>query len=595
MTQLEFPIMFMAVTVPIIGALLFPLLERKTSDRVLAFTSFILLALPPAAGLFLILNHGLGDGILDPVFFSKEIVGNFSMYLDWLSGLYLLGVGIVTPAVALYSQSYMVNRIEKMESEGQVVPSLGIFYMLYIIFSVSMVGTVLSTNLIQFYVFLKITVVSSFFLILLYGYGERTRTAMMYLIWSTLAGVFYLVGSLAVGASLGTFDIINFETLEINLGAGAGIHVLVPFAIFFGLMIKKAIFGVHMWLPYAHAEAPTPVSALLSPNLIGISGWAMIRIVMEMFPVQFQDMSLFLLVISYITMIYGGLMALAQDEFKRLLAYISVSQMGWVVFGLATLTTEGMVGGVLLFVKHSLSLSILFMSAGLLISRHDGLKYISDMGGFLSKIPVSSGLTALGFMILVGSPFTIGFWTKTLIFSGATKMPLLEGTGTVGFLITAAMIVIAACITAAYTFITLKRILFGEVRGLKESVVEGWTQSTIPMAVIGAIGVLMFFIPNTYIGPAYLPSVPVILTEAAVFIAAYVWAFFFFQGWPQEFAKSLFKNFEIGIVDRLYHELTISGVMKASSILNNAHTGVLNTYLVWMLAGFLLVAFLLII
>ncbi len=593
MIQLSFPAMLVAVCIPLIGGLFFPLLEKKLTKGALAFTSFALLLMPPVTALALILKYGLGDGILDSPFFFFEAVGTFSMYLDWLSGLYLLGVGVVTPAVALYSYPYMKHRIRTMQDEGHLVPSLGTFYMLYMVFAASMSGTVLSTNLIQFYVFLKLTVVSSFFLILLYGYGERSRTAMMYLIWSSLAGVFYLVGSLAVGASVGTFDIINFDTLEVNLAMGVGLPVLIPFAIFFGLMIKKAIFGVHMWLPYAHAEAPTPVSALLSPNLIGISGWAMIRIVMEMFPHQFQDMSVYLLVLSYGTMIYGGLMALAQNEFKRLLAYVSVSQMGWVVFGLATMTTEGMVGGVLLFVKHSLSLSVLFMSAGLLISRHNNLKYISDMGGFLSKIPMTSGLTALGFLILAGVPFTIGFWTKTLIFSGATKMPLIEGTGTAGFLIVSALIVVAACVTAAYTFITLKRMLFGEVKGIRESVVESWNQSTIPMAVIGGIGVAMFFVPSLYIGPAKLPSVPVILAEAVVFIAAYVGAFFVFQGWPQKLARGLFDRFEVRVVDNLYHDLTVSAVMKVSALLNGVHTGVLNTYLLWMLSGFLLITLLL--
>ncbi len=588
MIKLDLPVIFISVLLPLLGSVTFPFLHKKIKNRYLTGLAFILLSLPPALAGYLTYNYGLDPGILDTPFFSLEGAGSFSMYLDWLSGLYVLGIGVVTPMVAIYSKNYMENRLEVMRSEGESPPSLGVYYMFYIMFSVSMHGVVLSTNLLQFYLFLKITVVASFFLILLYGYGDRKRIALMYLIWSSIAGFVFLLGSLGLASHTGTFDVLDLEELEVMVGIGQGLPLIIPFALFAGLLIKKALFGAHIWLPYAHAEAPTPVSALLSPNLIGISGWGMVRLVYELFPEQFAVMAPYFLILSYFTMMYGGVMALAQDNLKRLMAYISVSQMGWVVFGFTTLTTEGIVGGVLLFVKHSLSLSILFMSAGLLISRH-GLKNISDMGDLRKKMPLTSVLMIAGFVILLGLPVSMGFWSKAMIFSGATTMPGIDGTA--GFLFMAALLLLAGSITAAYAFITIKRIIFsGEFKsktGRTELTAVGFNSSTVPMAIIGTIGVLLFLVPDPLLGPAYMPSFSHLAGEAIAFIIVYIISYYLYQGRPEEISRGLYKSFETEIIDETFHGRLVRLVSGAGNRLQTLHTGVMSTYMVWMLAGFL--------
>ncbi len=591
MIKLDFPIMMLAVLIPIIASLFLPFLAKKIKNKFLVLISFILLLFPPVTAGILALNFELDPGILDAVFFQFPAVGSFSMYLDWLSGLYILGIGVVTPLVGIYSKRYMEHRIEVLEAQGDDAPSLGIYYMFYIIFSISMSGVVLSTNLIQFYIFLKLSVIGSFFLILLYGYGERKKTALIYLVWSSIAGFVFLVGSLGFASSLGTFDTIDLQSLEVKMGIGEGLHILIPLALFMGMYIKKAIFGAHIWLPYAHADAPTPISALLSPNLIGISGWAMVRIVYELFPIQFETMSLFFLVISFFTMMYGGVMALAQTNLKRLMAYISVSQMGWVVFGFATLTIEGIVGGVLLFVKHSLSLSILFMSAGLLISDCGGLKEIPDMKALKKKVPVNSFLMISGFLILMGFPLTMGFWSKAMIFSGATKMDFV--TGMPSFLFMAALLLLAGSITAAYALITLKRILFSsdtpETKKRDTFKPIGWNSSTIPMAILAGLGFLLFFLPGPLLGAAEMPSTSHLVMEGGAFLIVYFISFYLYQGKPEEFSRLLFEKFEVNIIDRFYHHQLGAGIKKMGSALQTAHNGVMSNYMLWMVAGFLII------
>jgi len=592
MLKLDFPILFISVLIPFAGSFLFPLLGRKMEDRILSFVSFILLLVPGITVLSLALIYGLGDTIVEPALFSHPSVGSFSMYLDGLNGLYFLGVALVTPFVALYSHRYMDHRVKTMSKTGEDAPSLGIFYLSYTMFAAAMIGFLLTTNLILQYVFLNMSLMTSFLLILLYGHGDKERTASMYLIWSMVGGAVFLIGILGLGLRAGTFDIVDLAALELNLGMGEGLPLFIPFLIFFGMYIKKALFGVHIWLPHAHSEAPAPVSALLSPNLIGISGYAMIRIVLDVFPAQFELMSPFFLVFAFVTMIYGGLNALAQDDLKRLLAYASVSQMGWVVFGIATMTTEGMMGGVLLFVKHSISLSVLFMGAGILVAKYDGLRDISDMGELFEYNPVVSILMMIGFLTLVGAPLTMGFWGKALIFSGATKMPFITGPFT--FILVALAVVFAGGITAAYVFITFKRMFFGMFKGKMEPRDVGVSTYTIPMTIIASIGIFLFFVPGTLLGTADLPSLSVLTVEGLMFLTAYLGAYTIFKGGLRYFLVLISYTLENKIMNTLFHIKFPIEIERLEDFIRRYQSGDVSVYILWLVVGFvgIMIAFL---
>lgn len=583
MEQLNQPFLLISLLVPILGSFIFPWLKHKVSDRCLSFICLFFLSIPGITVFVIYLLFNLEKGVVDPVVFSHSTLGSFSMYLERVNALYFLGVALVTPSVALYSYNYMQARIEHMHSEGKRVPSMDKFYFLYTLFSVSMMGFLLTTNLFMQYLFLKVTLLSSFGLILFYGHGNRKKTATLYLIWSLVGGVVFLLGILGLGAEVGTFDIVDMSARELNVGLGEGLSLMIPFLIFFGMCIKKALFGVHIWLPHAHAEAPAPVSALLSPNLIGISGYVMISIVLEMFPDQFETLAPFFMILAFITMIYGGLTALAQDDLKRLLAYASVSQMGWVVFGIATMTPEGISGGILLFIKHSISLSILFMAAGIMVSKYDELRDISKMGGLLTMNPVLSGLVIIGFLTLVGAPLTMGFWGKALIFSGAIKLPII--TGPVSFILVALAVIFAGGITASYCFITMKRMLFGMFKGNRPAQDIGWNTSTIPMALIGVIGIFLFFVPGALIGPAEIPRLSVLTIEGLMFLTAYLGAYFIFTGGVRYYLVLLSHKVEENILERFFHEQIPEFVDQISLNLQKKHSGGLTDYLILLLIG----------
>lgn len=587
MIELSYPLLLPFLLISFILSFSLPFLEKKLDKQVLPIFSFILILIPTLTALIIYLIFGLEEGIVEPALFSHETIGSFSMYLDRLNALYLLGVGIVTPLVALYSFEVMKNRLEELHKEGGFTPSLGIFYLFYTIFALGMVGFVLTTNLFLQYIFLKLTLLSSFILIWFFGHGEKKRIGVIYLIWSLIGGGVFLLGILGLSAEIGTFNILDLSSLELNSSLRQEVTLLIPFLIFFGMCIKKALFGVHMWLPKAHAEAPAPVSALLSANLIGISSYVMIKVVLEMFPTHFEYLSPFFLALSFITMVYGSSMAIAQDDLKALLAYSSISQMGWITFGISTMTPKGISGGALLFVTQSVSSSVLFMAAGLLMKKYDGLRKISDMGGLITMNPVLSGLIILGFFTLVGAPFTIGFWAKTLVFSGATSVAAEYGP--IVFILTALGIIFAGGITASYSFITLKRMLFGMFKSNMDDRPIGWTTSTISMSIIGVVGIFLFLIPEPLSHPAELPRLSVLAVEGMMFLTAYMGAYFIFTGGVRYYLVLFSHRVEEQIIDEFFHNSIPNYLFKGLRMFKKKQPGDLGNYLIWLMIGFIII------
>ncbi|MEM2430090.1 MAG: NADH-quinone oxidoreductase subunit M [Nitrososphaerales archaeon] len=502
MIVLDTPLLFSTILVPFIFSLIMPFLDKRVSVKTIAIISTLTLLYSLAVITSLILRYGLNEGIVDPIHFRHALIGSLTMLLDSLSGPIAFSIALVTSFVAIFSLPYMKHRFEEMEKEGTHPPSWGIYYMLYVMFSAAMLGTTLSTNLIQFYIFLELTLIPSFLLIAFYGYGDRVRIAIMYLIWTHVGALLFLLGVVAIGFTTKVFDILNVGTLKFNMGIGEGLKDLtipVAIALMIGLFVKMAIFGVHIWLPYAHAEAPTPVSALLSPNLIGIGGYALIRIVYILFPNTFSKASPYLIALALITIIYGGLMALAQDDFKRLLAYSSISQMGYILLGIASLTFFGIAGAILHYVTHAVGKAVLFMVAGTIIVQAHGLRSISKMGGFATAMPITASLALIGFMHITGLPPTLGLWSEVLIIWGAIGKIITSSLLTL--LIFIAGLTIGIGISTAYAFLTMKRIFFGHVSEGHVKVTEGKWEILIPIIIIGVVGLILFFYPSLFIDP----------------------------------------------------------------------------------------------
>ena len=505
MAVLGAPILWVTIVLPTLVAIAFQVLGLRSRQAIyaLAYISAATLLAPTILTLYY-LGYRREAGVVDPltVDLSRYNIGVISLVIDGLSAPVVVGISLVTALVAIYSVKYMEHRVEELHKEGVEVPGLPAYFILYNGFSSSMLGMAYSSNLLSFFIFLELSLLTSFALIAFYGYGDRLRIALLYFIWTHIGGALFLAGILYYGVNAGSFNVLEVPTLEYNRALSKvsveGLAVLAPIAIVAGLLVKMAVFGVHMWLPYAHAEAPTPVSALLSPNLIGIAGYALARFAPTMFPGllgSYRDVLVFL---AFITIVYGGLVALRENDFKRFLAYSSISQMGYILLGVATLTGFGVAGAMLHYLSHAVGKAVLFMVAGVFIAELGGLRNMALMGGLARVYPVVAALTLLGFMHLAGIPPALGMWSEILILLGLVES---YNPSTTQALLALSLIVIASfMVTATYAFIAMRRIFFGPLR-VKGAQGEVMDQFKAAILLIALSGVALFLAVELLLEP----------------------------------------------------------------------------------------------
>ncbi len=415
-------------------------------------------------------------------------IGNFGLKADNLSIPVVFTISLLTTVIALFSIPYMRHKI------GNEPRRYGLYFSLYNLYALGMIGTVLATNLIQFYVFFEIMLVPSFFLIAEWGYGERERISLMYFFWTHVGALVLLVGILATGYLAGSTDIDALNTTAIATSVRLGIVA----AMCFGFFVKMAQFGLHVWLPHAHAEAPTPISALLSPAMIGIGGYATVRIVMAIYPEAFQAFSPFFAGWALVTMIYGGIMALVQDDIKRLLAYSSISQMGYILFGLASFTQLGVAGSMFQYVAHGTAKGILFMVAGSIILQVHGQRSITKLGGLASRMPLTATAAFIGFLAILGLPTTNGFFSEFFLFQGSFIRATT--TATPYRLWIAILGVVSTAITAGYSLWTLRRIFFGPTNSETADVKEAPWTVTVPLIALSVVTIVLGIYPEPILG-----------------------------------------------------------------------------------------------
>ncbi len=506
-------VLSLSVITPLIISVLSLFSGKKIGVLKLSVINALALSLPFFIVVVTYADGVLEEGIKDPIFYQHPSIGSFTFVLDPLNAPIVAGISVVTAIVALYSARYMTHRINEMVKGGERVPGMNVYFFLYTLFSLAMIGLAYSTNLVLFYLFLELTLVPSFLLIAYYGYGDRRRISLLYFVWTHVGAVLFLFAALAYGLVTGTFDFMNPVTGKPLIGYAEealvplGLVKIVFFAMILGLFIKMAVFGVHMWLPYAHAEAPTPISALLSPNLIGLAGYALARITYTLFPSMMSAYSEYLVILGFITIIYGGLVALRQDDFKRFLAYSSISQMGYILLGVATLTSAGIAGAMLHYFSHAIGKAILFLVAGVFITELHGLRSISKMGGLARVYPLTASAALIGFMHLAGMPPTFGLWSELFIVQGLTQTYMSLGQGV--FILVASLMIVSFTLTAAYGFTAMKKIFYGE---LHEHVPKSNEKNilVISLLLLSLIGLLLFVYPRpllstliTYIADMY--------------------------------------------------------------------------------------------
>lgn len=382
------------------------------------------------------------DGV---ILFSLPWIPNmqisFSLELSWLSLIFLLTEVLVTLAAMIYSLG---------EKTGEKFSNY--YYALLLLFSLGMSGTTLANDVFLFYVFWELMLIASVLLILVWGHGEtRFKVALKYFIITHIGSLLVLVCLITLYVNFGTANlselILQASSLPVNL------QLFLTSFFIIGFCVKMAIFPLHIWLPDAHTVAPMPVTIILAAAMLSMGTYGVLRFPFSMFPIEnLQPFALWMMIAGLVSEVYGAMMALAERDIKRIIAYSSVSQMGYILFGLGTLTARGMQGAILHVVYHAIVKALLFMVVGIVISvtRERDIK---KMGGLGSRYPLLLVCAAIGVLGISGMPPLGIFNSEWLIFAGGFD----SGVSIVLTVIT----LLGSLLTVVYALRFFGRIFFG--------------------------------------------------------------------------------------------------------------------------------------
>jgi NADH-quinone oxidoreductase subunit M len=328
------------------------------------------------------------------------------------------------------------------------------FFILLLIMETALIGVFVALDLFLFYFFWEATLIPMALLIGIYGHERRVYAAVKFFMYTMIASVFMLASILWLYAKLGTFDFVAIQT-AIRNGQVAGWVGAAPWlflGFFVAFAVKVPLFPVHTWLPDAHVEAPTAGSVLLAGVLLKMGTYGMLRFNLGLFPEQSRTNAPWIIVLALIGIIYGALVAMVQPNMKKLIAYSSISHLGFVVLGTFSFTQAGLDGAMFVMLAHGVSTGALFMLAGILHERRHTYE-ITEFGGLATPMPVYA--TFFSFIVLasVGLPLLNGFIGEFLVLSGAFRARALYG------VLGATGVIWSAC----YLLWMYQRVFFGKV------------------------------------------------------------------------------------------------------------------------------------
>jgi NADH-quinone oxidoreductase subunit M len=403
---------------------------------------------------------------------------SFSIGVDGISILLIVLTGFIMPVSVL--SSFRAHVIHERGREK-------LYYSFMLLLEFAMLGVFMAQDLFMFYIFWEVTLVPMYFLIGIWGAEKRIYAAVKFFLYTMAGSILMLLAILYVGSQAGTFsvpDIIAAVQANPNLFPFAGLFSTQSF-LFLGFLIafaiKVPIWPLHSWLPDAHVQAPTAGSVILAGVLLKLGTYGIVRFCLPMFPEATAAWAPFVATLAVIGIIYGAWVSYAQTDVKKLVAYSSVSHLGFVVLGIFSLNQIGIQGAILQMVNHGISTGGLFLLVGMLYERRH-TKDIAAYGGIWKVLPLFGGLSLVITLSSMGLPGLNGFVGEFTILLGAFGSEIL------GFFFTlfATLGVIMAAVYMLYMF---NKVFMGEVTHEENKSLEGlhWQETTVLVAMIVVI------------------------------------------------------------------------------------------------------------
>jgi NADH-quinone oxidoreductase subunit M len=425
-----------------------------------------------------------GFQLVHQVSWVKSLNLSYKVGIDGLSMILVLLTTFLTPLTLYSSWESIKNRVK-----------LFTFFMLFL--EVGMLGVFISLDLFLFYIFWEVMLIPMYFIIGIWGGKERIYASIKFFIYTMAGSLLMLVAIIWLGVYAS--NLIGYFTTDIEVLYNVAPKIPLELqkylflAFFISFAIKVPLFPVHTWLPDAHVQAPTAGSVILAGVLLKMGTYGLLRFNLPLFPQSSVHFAGFISVLAVIGIIYGALVAMVQTDMKKLVAYSSVSHLGFVVLGIFGMTHESVQGAIIQMVNHGLSTGALFLMVGMIYDRTHN-REISYYGGIAKLVPVYSAFLLFVSLSSIGLPGLNGFIGEFLILLGSYKSLVLNNHL---FTVFAASGVIFA---AVYLLWMYQRVVFGEVKNDKLNTLSDLTAKEIfILSIIGIFIVWFGIYPNTFL------------------------------------------------------------------------------------------------
>jgi NADH-quinone oxidoreductase subunit M len=487
---MDIPFLTSAVIfLPVLGALVTLFLRRAATIRwtaLITTTLTFVLSVGLVVGYDPSVSTAIAPQLADvsSAWFPDAFDIKYFVGIDGLSLLLVMLTTLLGPIVVLSSWTYIEEK-----HKG--------YYGLLLLLQTGITGVFTSFDLFLFYIFFELTLIPMYFLIGIWGGADRIYAAVKFVIYTLVGSLLMLVAILFLGyeagaaVNNGVFTTDWYTLLEYNVPLGTQTWLFALFA--FSFAIKVPLFPLHTWLPDAHVQAPTGGSVILAGVLLKMGTYGLLRFCLPIFPNAAQNGALLFGILAVIGIIYGALVARVQEDAKSLVAYSSVSHLGFVVLGLFAFTAEAMQGAVIQMVNHGLSTGALFLLVGMLYERRH-TRMMEDYGGLAASVPVLTTLMVFSVLASAGLPGLNGFVGEFMILLGSFKSTVLD---TPGLVVAATTGVILA---AVYLLHMVYRTFFGELTHEANAQMDDLNgRELLLMAPLVVLMFVMGFFPNPFL------------------------------------------------------------------------------------------------
>ena len=435
---MNFPILSSLILLPTIGAL-FIFFVRSSNEKYQA-SKYL--------SLFISVANFILSIYLWYVFDKNSVDFQFVENREWLLGFVNYKVGIDGISILFIILTTFITAICIISVNATIKKRLKDFLIAILLMETFMIGVFCSLDLVVFYLFFEAGLIPMFLIIGIWGGERRVYSAFKFFLYTLLGSVLMLIAIISIYWITGTTDV---EKLY-EIGIDAKYQNLLWLAFFSSFAVKTPMWPVHTWLPDAHVEAPTAGSVLLAAILLKMAGYGFIRFSLGLFPLASDYFVPLIYFLSLVAIIYTSLVALMQEDMKKLIAYSSVAHMGFVTLGIFTMTQQGIEGSIFQMISHGLISAALFLCVGVVYERHH-TRLINKYGGLVQIMPKYAVVFMVFTLGALGLPGTSGFVGEFLILMGTFKKSFLVAT----------IASLGVILGAAYMLWLYKRIIFGEI------------------------------------------------------------------------------------------------------------------------------------